>query len=349
MTNVQEILSGPYGRFYERFGDPTPELHAAYDSWLADMATRPGTRLEPFEFDLEAHPEQSIYVPKIDVQPAHPRLPDSLYYPLFRMMLMRSLGVLATGGLVNQMREQPSSPNDPTTLAERLNINQAEGKNTLVVTSHINFQEFGYVRGLRHLAKRDRKNVDKCGAVLNSLMTRQKYKGRKLVDRFTQIGNFYKSSPVSASAEKHGVPVGASRLSNALFAKVLKADLESGGQEIDTALTGSEVKTKFDENNNFSHYLIPEVHPSSAKLLESFDDAVGITLVGPPIIDKWRMHIGELLDVQELLKSNDSAEVTDMIYADIQKALERFTGRDVVYSHVAHQIGNTALNVDASE
>jgi hypothetical protein len=348
MSNSQEILSGPYSRFYQRFGDPTVELHQAYDSWLADMASRPGAKLEPFEFDLGLHPEQSIYIPKIDVRPAHPQLPDSLYYPLFGAVMMRSLGVLATRRLVNQM-QQPSSSEDPTPLAEKLNYNQREGKNTLVVTSHINFQEFGYVRGIRHIAKRDRQSIDKCGAVLNSLMTRQKYKGKKLVDRFTQIGNFYKSSPVSASAELHGIPIGASTLSNALFTKVLKADLESGGQEIDAALTGSEVKQRFDENKNFSHYFIPEVHPSSAKLVEGFDDVLGITLIGPPIIKSWQMHIGEMLDIRELLKTNSSAEVTDMIYGDIREALERFTGKDVVYHKVARQIGNTALDVDASD
>ena len=351
MPSIQEIQEGPYARFYERFGDPTEEIHLAYDSWLEDMAARPGTKLKPFEFNEDLHSEQSIYVPKVEAVPAYPHLPDALYYGGFRVKLMKSMGILASGRLINQMQTQPASSSDPTPLAERLNSNQAQGKNTLVVTSHINFQEFGYVKGLRHVAKRDRHNIDHSGALLNLLMTRQTYKGKKLVDHFTPLGAFYSSAPPSKTAEIHNVPKAPSDLVNALFKKVLRADLKAGGLELDAALTGSEVKPMdenghvLDENGQFSHYFIPDIHPSSGKLVEDFDDALAITLVGPPIRDGWQMHISEILDVHELLKTNTYAEVIDMLYADnIVGALERFTNADVRYNRLTSRLGDKALN-----
>lgn len=343
MTKSQGIENGPFSRFYERFGDPTEELHSVYNPWLDDMASRPATRLKPFEFDLDQHPEQSIYVPKVEAVPVYPWLPDSLYYSAYTMKLMRSLGALPTRRIVKQMCHQPTSPRDSTPLPQRLNEAQQEGKNTLVVTSHINFQEFGYVRGLRHLVKRDRSNIDRCGVVLNRLMTRQMYRDKKLVQHFTALGNVYLSSPRSASAEKYGIPTGAANLTNALFKKVVRADLDRGGLELDAALTGSEVKLKLDDNGNLSHYLIPEVHPSSSNLIGEFDNALGIALVGPPILDEWQMHISELLDVQELLKTHTTAEVTDMIYSDLSTALEKFTKKDVIYTKIAAQVGRSAL------
>ena len=342
MTDRQQAPEALFSRLYERYGDPTEELHRSYDPWLAEMVGREGSKLESFEFNLDMHPEQSIYVPKVEAQPAYPWLPDSLYYPLFGLKLSRSLGLLSLHRLVDQMRNQPASSNDPIFLPERFNSNLEEGKNTLVVPSHINFQEMGYVRVLRHIVNKDRGHINKRGVVLNNLMKRQKYRGKKLIDHFKTLGNVYFSNPMSASADRHMVPKGASMLANALFTKVLKADLQAGGVELDIALTGSEVKPILDQNGKFSHYLIPKIHPSSAKLVEGFDDALSITLVGPPILDSWRMHISDVLDVQELLKTNSSAEVTDMIYSDITGALENFTRQEVQYSKVSTGVGKSA-------
>ena len=343
MVNKQEIQAGPFGRLYQRFGDPTEELHESYDSWLADMSSRKNNKLEPFDFDLDANPEQSIYVPKVAAEAVFPRIPDSLYYNGFKLKLARSLGAISAYRLVEQLWHQPASPEDSTPLPVRLRANQQAGKNTLVVTSHINFQEFGYVKALRHVAKRDRHNIDKSGALFSKLMTRQKYKGKKLLTHFTPLGNVYYSSPKSESAELHGVPDAASNLVNALFKKVIKPDLEAGGMEFDAALAGSAVKPVKDEQGRLLYYKIPQVHPSSAKLVESFDDAVGITLVGPPLTDNWQMEVSEIYDVRELLKSGSAAEVTDLVYAGIRRSLEKLTKREVEYSRVSG-IGEAAID-----
>jgi hypothetical protein len=331
---AQDIETGPYSRLYERYGDPTPELQQAYDSWLKEMSSREGAKLVPFEFDLAKHPEQSIYVPRVDAEPVFPNIPDILYYAGFKTKVARSVGTVAAYRLVNQLWERPASEDDPTPLPVRLKNDQAEGKNTLVVTSHINFQEMGYVKALRHLAKRERHNIGQSGILISKLMSRQKYKGKKLVNHFTPIGNVYFSSPKGLSAERHNVPENASRLTNALFLKSIKPELDKGGLELDAALTGSEVKVIKDEVGKFSHYQIPEVHPSSAKLVENFDNAMSITLVGPPILDKWYMDISDVFDVNEMLKGQSSAEVTDMVYSGIKRSLERFTKRDVVYTRI---------------
>jgi hypothetical protein len=306
------------------------------------MSSRPNNKLVPFEFDLEKHPEQSIYVPKINAEAVFPNIPDVIYYAGFKAKVAKSLGVVSAYRLVEQFWKQPSSPDDPTPLPLRLTADQQAGKNTLVVTSHINFQEFGYVKALRHIAKRERHNIGKSGSLLNKLMTRQEYRGKKLIKHFTPIGDVYFSSPKSTSADMHGVPESASTLSNALLMKVMKPDLAEGGRELDAALTGSAVKVVKDEVGNVLRYRIPPVNPSSAKLIENFDNAIGITLVGPPIIDKWRMDISDLYDLGELRKSNSPAEITDMIYNGIARSLERFTRRDVVYTKIAQSLGRTA-------
>jgi hypothetical protein len=338
----QEFQSGEYAKFYARFGDPTAELHEAYDSWLEDMSSRPNNKLVPFEFDLSKHPEQSIYVPKVDAKQAFPNIPDALYYLGFKAKLAKSLGAISASRLINQFNDQPASEEDRTPLPQRLSANQQEGKNTLVITSHINFQELGYFKGLKHVAKKERHDIHKSGTLLSKLMTRQQYNGKRLVDHFTGVGNIYFSSPKSLSAEQHGVPDKAATLTNALFKKVLKPDLAAGGLEIDAALTGSAVKPVYDERGRLSYYEIPMVQPSSAKLLESFDHALGATLVGPPLNDKWQMEVSELYDLNELHKSNDSAAVTDLIYKGIADSLERFTRQEVVYNKIAGRLGQTA-------
>ncbi len=342
MTNPQEIEAGQYSRFYKRYGDPTIGLHKAYDPWLEDMSSRPGSKLQPFNFDITSHPEQGIYMPKVDAQTIFPNLPDSLYYLGFRLRLMRSIGVVATQKLLHQLHEHPASESDSTTLPDRLNNNHAQGKNTLVVTSHINFQEMGYVKALRHLAKQDRDLINKNGVVLNKLMTRQEYRGKKLTNQFKPLGNVYFSSPKSLSAEKYGIPDSASDLTNALFKKVLLPDLKAGGLELDIALSGSEVKPVLDEDGVFEHYRIPEIHQSSAKLVEDFDDAVAITLVGPPVLEDWHLRVHDIIDVQQMLKSYNYAQITDLIYAEIVQDLEELTGKDVQYSSVSSRLGKIA-------
>lgn len=338
---MSKELFGQYDKFYRHFGDPTPELHTAYDSWLVDMASREGSRLVPFEFDLEKYPEQNIYIPKIDAKDPFPNAPDILYYAAARLKLVRSLGMLAHQRLLHQFNQQPVSSDNSELLVEKLINNRQEGKNTMVVTSHFTFPELGYFKVLRLLAEKNRSNISQTGVLYNKLMTRQMFNNKKLVDQFKPISNSYFSYPKSANAEKYGVPKNATMLGNALFMKVLRDDLEKGGVELDAALTGSQIIAKKNANNEVEYYKMPDIDPSSVKLIESFDDIFGATLIMSPITNRWEMKIGEVLDIQELLKTNSSAEIVDMIYTDIAKSVETFTKKDVIYS----KLGKLAITL----
>lgn len=338
-----ETQPDEFARFKKRYDDHTPQLHASYDSWLADMAAREGSMLVPFEFDLSKHPEQSIYCPKLDAKDPYPNLPNWLYYTIFDYRMTRSLGSLAYRRLLSETKNHPASSEDPTFLPNRLIRNQAEGKNTIVVTSHFTFPELGYFKALRFRAKKDRPNIHKSGVLLNKLMTRQAYRGTKLVDRFTPVSDVYFSYPRSSSALRHKVPSDATRPGNALFMKSLKPALARGGLEFDAALTGKQIVAKKDDNNNLTHYEIPEVDPESAKLLERFDDALGATLIKSPVTQKWELRIGDVIDIQEALKTQSSAEIVDAMYLDIARSVEELTKTDVEYSRLAPKIGKLAM------
>jgi hypothetical protein len=334
-------------RLVERYGDPTAELQAAYDSWLADMAARPGSALVPFEFNPREYPEQDIMVAKTEAKDPYPSLPDAVYYPAMYRSVAKSVGYLGLAKLINQINHHPSSPEDRTPLTKRLVQDRQAGKNTLVVTSHYNFPEFGYFKAMRFLAKKDRRTARKNGALMNKLMTRQKYKGDTLVKRFTPLGPVLWSYPKSETAKRHGVPTKAMRLGNALFTKVLDIELKDGGFELDAALSGSEIKPVIDEAGKLTHNRIPDIDPASAKLLEGFDQVFGATLIRHPSTGRWIMDLGELLDINELRKSHSGAEITDMVYTEsIVPAVERITGVDLEYNRLANRdakLGGIAL------
>jgi len=340
---MSQELYDKYPSFYRRYKDPTNRLHVAYDSWLRGMSSRDDAPFIPIEFDLDCCPEQSVYVPKLDSREINPIISDALYYLGVDIKMSRLLGAFAYRRLLNQFKEQPTSSDDPTPLSERLVKNQQEGKNTLVVTSHFDFPELGYFKGLRLRVKKDRHNVRKSGILLNKLMTRQSFNGKKLIDHFISHSNIYFSYPISASAEKHGVANIANSLGNALFYLSLKPDLKKGGLEMDAALTGKQIIAKKNEDNEVDHYEIPEVVPSSAKLIEGFDKIIGATLIMSPITKRWEMEIGELLDIKELLETDSSSEIVDSIYGNIAKSVEKFTGKEVVYSKMVPEIGKLAI------
>ena len=333
-------------KFRDRWGADNPnldeEVHAAYDKWLADMAIRPGNMLIPFGYDPEKYPEQSIYYPKIDAHDPYPQwMPDALYYAGVDLKMVRSLGALAYLKMLDQLRNQPVSSDDKTLLVDRLvdNQNGEDKRNTLVVTSHITFHELGYFKAMRMLAKHDRHNIANNGVLLNKIMTRQTYMGKSLVDTFKPASNIYFSMPVSASAEKFGVPDVATKIGNALFLKALKPDLKAGGLELDAALTGKQIIPIY-KDDGIDHYVIPNVNESSADLLKGFDDIFGTTILKSG--GKWKMGIGQLYDVREMLKTYSPAEIVDMVYAGVRNDVEQFTGIEVVYNPLATKIGKIA-------
>ena len=342
---MSEETNNNYERFFQRFGNPTVELHAAYDDWLKDQSSREGAQLVPIEFDLETYPEQSVYVPKIDGIDKYSNVPDKLYYAAFRAKMMRSLGAFAYNRLLREFRHQTVSPDNSELLMDRLIANQKEGKNTMVVTSHFTFPELGYFKAIRFHGKHDRENISKGGVLLNKLMTRQSYKGEKLVDQFGPVANVYFSYPKSASAAKYGVPRGASMLGNGFFMKALKADLKKGGLELDVALTGRQIITSKNNNGEIDHFEIPDIDPASVKLIESFDEIFGATLIMSSITNRWEMGIGEVYDIKQMLKTGSSADIVDSVYAGIAKSVESFTGKETVYSKIASKLGKIALEI----
>jgi len=338
---MSEILHGEYEKFYKRWGDPTAELHSAYDSWLKDMSSREGAELVPFEFNLAKYPEQNIYVPKIDAID-YPEVPDSAYYTAVKMKMIKSVGDLAQSRLLEQLANQPVSSDDSRLLIDRLIANRKQSRNTMIVTSHFTFPELGYFKVLRLLEEQDRPYITKSGILVSKLMTRQSYNGKKLVDQFNSMANTYFSYPKSESAEKHGVPKNATMLGNALFMKALKPDLEKGGFELDAALTGKQIVPIKNNDGEIQYYQIPNIDLSSVKLIEHFDDIIGVTLINSPVTGQWEMGISPLLDIKELLKNSNSAEIVDLIYADIAKSVEIFTGYEVDYKKVSSNLGRLA-------
>lgn len=334
MSELQQEYD-KYPRLYARYGDPTEELHrpdGPYDKWLRDMSTREDAQFEPVEFDPNLHRGQLVYVPKLEAKDQFPNLPDWLYYTGVNVKLARSLGARAFFRLSHQLRHQPVSLDDSRPLIDRLVADQLEGKNTMVVSSHFTFTEMGNIKALCFGAKEDRPRISQGGLVMNKLMASQTYKGKDIVDHFTPIGNVYFSYPISASSEKHGVPMSATNLGNALFKTVLRADLAKGGLELDVALTGKQVVRVNDENNELDHYEIPEIISSSAKLVKDFDNLVAITLIDSPVTGRQEMDIGEVYDIQELRKANSPEEIVDFVYGgEIVRSIRERTGKEVDY------------------
>jgi hypothetical protein len=214
----------------------------------------------------------------------------------------------------------------------------------MLITSHFSFPELGFFKGLRFLGKQDRPNINQNGVLLNKLMTRQTFMGKKIVDHFNSVSNIYFSYPKSASSEKHGVPAGATMLGNALFKKVLRPDLEKGGLELDVALTGKQIVPHKAGDGGIHHYEIPAVDPASIKLVECFDNVVAATIINSPVTGKYEMDIGEVIDVQKQLKTKSSAEIVDSIYDGIAHSVEKFTGKEVVYHSLRAELGKRAIS-----
>lgn len=330
-------------RYYKRRGDQTVALHESYDPWLEDMKNRKGNLLEPIEFNLKKHPEQNIFVSKIDARDPYWYLPDALYYHFFNKKMERSLGKQDYYRLLEQFNEHPTSSDDPTPLHDRLIKNHIEGRNTMIVSSHITFHELGYIAGIMHRGKENRHNISQNGVLYNKLMTRQSYKGRPLTDQFSPISNIYLSSPKSSSAIKYGVPQDAAMIVNALFLKDLNTDLDNGGLELQAALTGKQIEQIMNDNGELTNYNITNIDPASANLIKGFDDIIGITLMMSPITNQWEMKIGELIDIKEELKNNSPAEIVDSLYENIAMAIQDLTHKDVTYCKLAPELAKRAI------
>ncbi len=333
-----------YSQFYRKFGDPSERLNASYDSWLQDMASRPGAELVPFEFDLEKYPEQDIYFPKIEGYDKYSRLPDFMFYAGLNATISRSLGFIACQKLIGKIKDQPTSAEESTPLLKRLANDQREGKNTMFVTSHFTFPELGLFKALRFYSKRDRQRINMGGILMNKLMARQAYKGKKLTDQFAPIADIYFSYPKSASAEKHNVPNDIMMLGNALLMKELKSSLKTGGLELDVALTGKQITPIKNEGGDIDHYEMPPIDPASVNLMSYFDNVLGATLIKSPITNEWVMNIGDLIDIKESTKTNTLDNIVGNVYDGIATSIEKVTHKEVDMNNFRSKIGKLAIN-----
>jgi len=63
-----------------------------------------------------------------------------------------------------------------------------------------------------------------------------------------------------------------------------------------------------------------------------------------PVTNRWEMAIGEVFDVKQLLKTNNSADIVGSVYLGIAKSVEAFTGKDVVYKKIVPRLGKLAVD-----
>jgi hypothetical protein len=327
---------------YEHIEEP---MHQSYTAWAQDQANRPNSSFTPVEYDPVKYPDQAISQPMTPAHDAYPWVPDSLFYSVLRYRVRRSIGRLSARGMLNELSNYPASADNPTPLPEALIAAQNNSENTVVITPHFKLAELGYFKALRFLAKKDRTRMDKNGVLMNKLMTRQQYRGMRLTDRFTNMGNIFWSAPKnSASAEKFGVPVEAQTGVNALLKAVLRKELEAGGLELDVAPTGSELREVRGDNGRLKAFSFPEIDPASAKLIKGFDNVLTASLIQHPDTKEWKMFLGELQSVEEMLEKDGSAEaLLDNIFGRFQAQIEDYTRYETRYTKIAESAGKLAL------
>jgi hypothetical protein len=331
-------------RIKDGVSDISRNLHQKYDNWLSDMAKRSDAELVPFDFDVAKHPEQDVNVSKIEAVDPYFFLPDFIYYAALRRVMSRSMGGVAVGKLLSELKSQPTSSENDELLIETLKDDQKLGKNTMFVTSHFSFSELGYFKALRFYAKKDRPNSNRGGVLLNKLMTRQSLNGKKLVEMFVPFSNVYFSYPKSASAVKFNIPNEIMRMGNVLVTRDIIKDLKNGGLEMDVALTGKQIMAKRDEAGRVEKYIMPEIDSSSVGLVGRFDNIIGATLIRTPEGNDWMMKIGDLIDIKSSVNSGRSLyEIVAMVYDDIVASVENFTQKEVDSDNLFRSLGRSAI------
>jgi hypothetical protein len=308
------------------------ELHASFDDWSADHERRPGNGLSALPYNPVLYPEQSILEARTEAEHLYPWLPDSLYYVGFKLKVAKSLGPLTVRRLVEQFEVQPTSDGNSDPLLQTLRNNQQEGKNTAVVSPHIKLNELAYLKALRFLAKKDRPAIDKSGTILNKLMTREAYRGKKLTDHFTPMGNIYWSIPRTESALQRNLPARATRMVGANMLQAMhREDMAAGGMEIDIAPTGSEMVELTNESGEITGYEYPFIDVAAASIITKFDHILPNSLYKNPDSGRWSMYIGDLFDVAELAKTMTNEEIVRYVFEDMRSGLENLTQKEILY------------------
>lgn len=319
------------------------ELHACFDDWSADHERRPGNGLSAIPYDPALYPEQSILEARTDAEQLYPWLPDSLYYKGYELKIAKSLGLLTVKRLVKQFEVQPTTHEDSKPLLQTLRDNQLEGKNTAVVSPHIKLSELAYLKALRFLAKKDRHNIDKSGTILNKLMTRESYRGKRLTQHFTPIGKIYWSIPRTESALQRNLPARSTRMVGANMLQAMhREDMAEGGMEIDIAPTGSEMVPLTNETREIVGYEYPFIDVAAASIITKFDHILPNSLYKNSETGRWSMYIGDLLDVNELSKTKTNEEIVRYVFEDMRVALENLTQKEILYRGIGSLATRTA-------
>lgn len=333
-------------RLLERYGAAEAPMHRAFDAWVADHENRPGSKRAALPYDPEKYPAQTIREAKTPAHDTRPWLPDGLYYNHLSAKLAVSLGPLAVRRLLRQLAKHPTSPENPFPISTSLIKAQEKGQNTVVVTPHFQISEIGYFKALRFIVKQDRPRLNRSAILLNKMMSRQSYRGKPLTEVFRPVANILWSLPKSESARKYRVPAAAMMGVNALLANELRTELDKGGLELDLAPTGSELKT-IEEDSRIVGYEFPDIDGSSVQLLKNFDHILPAALIRHPsstdFKKQWKMYIGDLLPVQQLLKTNGPVDVMDGIFLKFKEQIEDYTQLPVQYKQLARKIGRSTL------
>jgi hypothetical protein len=322
--------------------DSMHDVGGSYDEWLKNMQNREGAVLVPIPFSPNIYPGQQFEASKVDALDPYVFLSDESYYLAFKETYAQILGGMAVwDALCEQMLSTPATPDDDTPLLTKTAELMANGKNIMVVTSHITFEELGYLKALRFYLRQDRARMDQIGTVLNKLMARQSLGGKPVVSHFADCGNVYLSCPDTTSSQKHGVYEDVMAAVNGKMLRALVYDLKRHpGHEVDVALTGKQIIPVTAANGKVDYYEIPAIDPTSAKLVRLFDYVYGATLIKSPTTGGWDMAIGSLINVKDHLNTGSLESLIDQIYVQICQDVEKFTGTPTVYT----KLGNYALN-----
>jgi hypothetical protein len=166
---------------------------------------------------------------------------------------------------------------------------------------------------------------------LGKNMTREGYRGKKLVSHFTPVGHVYWTNQKTESALKWNIPADTGRLVSALMlAQMNRIDMAEGGMEIDVAPTGSEMIPTLDEKEEIVGYEFPFIDVASASMMTKFDNILINSLIKDPK-KKWRLYIGDLIKTADLLKTMTPEEVVRYVFEDMRLAVEDITQKPVIY------------------
>lgn len=309
--------------------DLEDSYNRAVSRWANDIESRPDSVLKAIKSSKHLSSDQRITTSKIDVVDPFRLLPDQIYYKGLDLLLGNVVGFDDYKKMTSRVQTKTVSVDSPELLLDRLEENRKNSKNTMIAMGHFALFDVGIARGLMLRASESRDSMSSSAVLLNKLMASQKYRGISLMKYFKYTGNVFFSSPKSNSAEKFEVPKKAERMINALFMMDLKKAMGKGGLELYAALTGSQV-TSDKEDGQVVRYRMPDIHPSSARLISGFDDLVGITMAKSPSSGHWGMEISDVCDVRKALESNSAEDVVGDLYKGMSKSIENITGIETI-------------------